>query len=318
MNEALTLDGVAKRFSGHTAVDDLSLAVPPGTIYGILGPNGAGKSTTLRMVMNIIARDQGRISLLGADPAANPKILRRVGFLPEERGVYRKMKVTDVIVFFAELKGVDRRKARADAGRWLERMALGDWAQAKVETLSKGMQQKVQFIATVIHDPDLLILDEPQSGLDPVNQEVLRDTMLDARDRGKTVIFSTHNMEQAEQLCESVCIIAQGKKILDGRVRDVKRENVGNRWYLEFDPATDAARAFVAGETRFGAFTPYGDGWRLEMDAAADPRALLQALAGLDATVVRFEREQKSLHEIFIDRVGGAVTPSRRPEVAHV
>jgi ABC-2 type transport system ATP-binding protein len=318
MNEALTLDGVAKRFSGHTAVDDLSLAVPPGTIYGILGPNGAGKSTTLRMVMNIIARDQGRISLLGADPAASPKILRRVGFLPEERGVYRKMKVTDVIVFFAELKGVDRRKARADAGAWLERMALGDWAQAKVETLSKGMQQKVQFIATVIHDPDLLILDEPQSGLDPVNQEVLRDTMLSARDRGKTVIFSTHNMEQAEQLCESVCIIAQGKKILDGRVRDVKRENVGNRWYLEFDPATDAARSFVAGETRFGAFTPHGEGWRLEMDRAADPRDLLRTLAGLDATVVRFEREQKSLHEIFIDRVGGSVTPSRRPEVAHV
>jgi len=318
MNEALTLDGVAKRFSGHTAVDDLSLAVPIGTIYGILGPNGAGKSTTLRMVMNIIARDQGRISLLGADPAADPKILRRVGFLPEERGVYRKMKVTDVIVFFAELKGVDRRKARADAGQWLERMGLGDWAQAKVETLSKGMQQKVQFIATVIHDPDLLILDEPQSGLDPVNQEVLRDTMLGARDRGKTVIFSTHNMEQAEQLCESVCIIAQGKKILDGRVRDVKRENVGNRWYLEFDPATEAARAFAAGESRFGAFTPHGEGWRLEMDPAADPRALLQALAGLDATVVRFEREQKSLHEIFIDRVGGAVTPSRRPEVAHV
>jgi len=318
MNEALTLDGVAKRFSGHTAVDDLSLAVPPGTIYGILGPNGAGKSTTLRMVMNIIARDAGRISLLGADPAASPKILRRVGFLPEERGVYRKMKVTDVIVFFAELKGVDRRKARTDAGAWLDRMGLGDWRDAKVETLSKGMQQKVQFIATVIHDPDLLILDEPQSGLDPVNQEVLRDTMLGARDRGKTVIFSTHNMEQAEQLCESVCIIAQGKKVLDGRVRDVKRENVGNRWQLEFDPATAAARNFVAGETRFGPFTPHGDGWRLEMEPGADPRELLRALAELDATVVRFEREQKSLHEIFIDRVGGAVTPNRRPEVAHV
>jgi len=317
MNEALTLDGVAKRFSGHTAVDDLSLAVPPGTIYGILGPNGAGKSTTLRMVMNIIARDAGRISLLGADPAADPKILRRVGFLPEERGVYRKMKVTDVIVFFAELKGVDRRKARADAGGWLERIELGDWRDAKVETLSKGMQQKVQFIATVIHDPDLLILDEPQSGLDPVNQEVLRDTMLAARDRGKTVIFSTHNMEQAEQLCESVCIIAQGRKILDGRVRDVKRENVGNRWQLEFDPATEAARSFVARETRFGAFTPHGEGWRLEMEPAADPRELLRALAGLDATVVRFGREQNSLHEIFIDRVGGNVTPNRRPEVAH-
>src|SRR3954463_9009541 len=295
MTDALILEGVSKRFSAHTAVDDLSLQVPRGTIYGILGPNGAGKSTTLRMVMNIIARDPGRISLLGADPAADRTVLRRVGFLPEERGIYRKMKVVDVIVFFAELKGADRRKARVNAEQWLDRMGLGDWKQAKVETLSKGMQQKVQFIATVIHDPDLLILDEPQSGLDPVNQEVLRDTMLGARDRGKTVIFSTHNMEQAEQLCESVCIIAQGKKVLDGRVREVKRANVGNRWYVEFDPATDAARAFVAGETQFVAFTPHGEGWRLEMDPSADPRALLQALAGVDATVVRFEREQKSL-----------------------
>jgi ABC-2 type transport system ATP-binding protein len=316
MSDALILDGVSKRFSGHTAVDDLSLAVPRGTIYGILGPNGAGKSTTLRMVMNIIARDSGRISLLDADPAADRTVLRRVGFLPEERGIYRKMKVVDVIVFFAELKGADRRRARVDAERWLDRMGLGDWKQAKVETLSKGMQQKVQFIATVIHDPDLLILDEPQSGLDPVNQEVLRDTMLDARDRGKTVIFSTHNMEQAEQLCEAVCIIAQGKKVLDGRLKDVKRENIGNRWYVEFDPPTDAARAFMAHETRFGAVTPHGDGWRIEL--AGDARALMGALAQLDAPVVRFEREQKSLHEIFIDRVGGAVTPNRRPEVAHV
>ncbi len=270
------------------------------------------------MVMNIIARDGGRISLLGDDPATNPRILRRVGFLPEERGVYRKMKVTDVIVFFAELKGVDRRKARADAAGWLERMGLADWAQAKVETLSKGMQQKVQFIATVIHDPDLLILDEPQSGLDPVNQEVLRDTMLDARDRGKTVIFSTHNMEQAEQLCDSVCIIAQGKKILDGRLRDVKRGNVSNVWFVDFDVVNDGVRTFMANETRFGPVTPHGDGWRIELAPNADPRALMQALAGLDAPVVRFEREQKSLHEIFIDRVGGAVTPNRRPEVAHV
>ena len=319
MTDALTLDGVSKRYSGHTAVDALSLAVPAGTIYGILGPNGAGKSTTLRMVMNIIARDAGHISLLGTDPAADTKILRNVGFLPEERGVYRKMKVTDVIVFFAELKGVDRRKARADAGVWLDRMGLGDWKQAKVETLSKGMQQKVQFIATVVHDPDLLILDEPQSGLDPVNQEVLRDTMLDARDRGKTVIFSTHNMEQAEQLCDSLCIIAQGRKVLDGRLKDVRRENVGNLWNVDFDVTTDAARAFMARETRFGRISPHGDGWRVELAPGADPRALMQALAQLDTPVVRFERARKTLHEIFIDRVGGgASTPHRVREVAHV
>src|SRR5262249_18437671 len=157
-----------------------------------------------------------------------------------------------------------------------------------------------------------------QSGLDPVNQEVLRDTMLGARDRGKTVIFSTHNMEQAEQLCESVCIIAQGRKVLDGRLKDVRRENMGNRWYVEFDPATEQARAFLEPEARVGPAPRHGEGWRIEMEPDSDPRALMQALAGLDATVVRFEREQKSLHEIFIDRVGGAVTPNRRPEVAHV
>lgn len=318
MTEALTLDGVSKRFSGHTAVDSLSLAVPTGTIYGILGPNGAGKSTTLRMVMNIIARDEGRISLLGTDPVTDARVLRRVGFLPEERGVYRKMKVTDVIVFFAELKGVDRRQARRDAETWLERMGLGDWKQARVETLSKGMQQKVQFIATVIHDPDLLILDEPQSGLDPVNQEVLRDTILGARERGKTVIFSTHNMEQAEQLCESVCIIAQGKKVLDGRLKDVRRENVGNRWYVELDAPSEPVSRFMATERRFGEVRAHGEGWRIDLAPGADPRELMQAVAALDGTVVRFERERKSLHEIFIDRVGGQVTPTRRPEVAHV
>jgi ABC-2 type transport system ATP-binding protein len=269
------------------------------------------------MVMNIIARDSGRISLLGADPATDRAILRRVGFLPEERGVYRKMKVTDVIVFFAELKGMDRRAARREAEQWLDRMGLGDWKQAKVETLSKGMQQKVQFIATVLHDPDLLILDEPQSGLDPVNQEVLRDTILGARDRGKTVIFSTHNMEQAEQLCEHVCIIAQGKKVLDGRLRDVRRENVGNRWYVETDAPSEAADRLMA-ETRFGGVTRQGEGWRIDMAPGADPRELMRALAALDVPVVRFEREQRTLHEIFIDRVGGSVTPNRRPEVAHV
>src|SRR4051812_3793715 len=300
MSDALILEGVSKRFSAHTAVDQLSLSVPSGTIYGILGPNGAGKSTTLRMVMNIIARDAGRISLLGRDPAADQTVLRQVGFLPEERGVYRKMKVTDVIVFFAELKGVNRRVARTRASDWLDRMGLGDWKQAKVETLSKGMQQKVQFIAPVIHDPDLLILDEPQTGLDPVNQEVLRDTILDAQKRGKTVIFSTHNMDQAEQLCESVCIIAQGRKVLDGRLKDVRREHVGNRWYVEFDAASEAARRFMAGETRFGAVSEHGEGWRVELSPGADPRALMQALAALDVPVVRFEREQKTLHEIFI------------------
>jgi len=317
MDHALILEGVSKRYSGHTAVDDLSLAVPRGTIYGILGPNGAGKSTTLRMVMNIIIRDAGRISLLGADPEKDRTILRRVGFLPEERGLYRKMNVTDVIVFFAELKGVDRRTARAEAGRWLERMGLGDWKAAKVETLSKGMQQKVQFVATVVHRPDVLILDEPQTGLDPVNQEVLRDTMVSARDEGRTVIFSTHNMEQAEQLCEHVCIIAQGRKVLDGRLRDIRRANRGSRWRLELEEPSPAVDSFMAAG-RFGRAEGGGERWSVELAPGVDASALMAGIASLDAPVSRFEREQPSLHEIFVSHVGDAATPHRRPEAAHV
>jgi ABC-2 type transport system ATP-binding protein len=317
MDHALILEGVSKRYSGHTAVDDLSLKVPPGTIYGILGPNGAGKSTTLRMVMNIILRDGGRISLLGADPEVDHSVLQRVGFLPEERGLYRKMKVTDVIVFFAELKGMDRRQARRDAEAWLERMGLGEWKTAKVETLSKGMQQKVQFIATVVHRPDVLILDEPHSGLDPVNQEVLRDTIRGARDEGRTVIFSTHNMEQAEQLCEHVCIIAQGRKVLDGRLRDIQRANRSNRYLVEFDEPSEAVERFVA-EARFGPASRKGEAWVIDLAPGADAGFLLSSLAALDVPVVRFQREQPSLHEIFVSRVGDAAVAHRHPEAAHV
>ena len=316
MNHTLLIEGVSKRYSGHTAVDDLSLVVPQGTIYGILGPNGAGKSTTLRMVMNIIIRDSGRISLLGADPEKDRSVLRRVGFLPEERGLYKKMTVLEVIVFFAQIKGMQAKTARAEALKWLERMGLADWRGAKVETLSKGMQQKVQFIATVIHQPELLILDEPQSGLDPVNQEVLRDTILQHRKDGKTVIFSTHNMEQAEQLCEHVCIIAQGHKVLDGRLRDIRRENMGNAYRVQFDGESPAAEAFMAAG-RFGAAAREGEEWRVELAPGTDTRALLAALNDLDAPLVRFQREEPSLHDIFVSRVAGAAQ-TRRVEVAHV
>jgi ABC-2 type transport system ATP-binding protein len=317
MSHALLLDGVSKSYAGHAAVKDLSLAVPTGTIYGILGPNGAGKSTTLRMVMNIIIRDSGTISLLGADPERDRSVLRRIGFLPEERGLYRKMKVTDVIVFFGELKGMHARDGRREGDRWIERMGLGEWRNAKVETLSKGMQQKVQFITTVVHDPELLILDEPHSGLDPVNQEVLRDTILDWGRRGRTVLFSTHNMPAAEQLCEHVCIIAGGSKVLDGRLRDVQRAHRGNRYRVEFEERSEAADRFMAAAP-FGPVERHGDGWRMELASAGDSRRLLEELVRLGVPISRFEHEQPSLHDIFVSKVGDAATPHRRPEVAHV
>ncbi len=321
MNDAIELRDVSKRYVGHVAVDNLSLTVPRGTIYGILGPNGAGKSTTLRMIMNIIARDSGSISLLGVDPAADRDVLRRVGYLPEERGLYKKMKVLDVIVFFAALKGVPESQGQQEGREWLERMGLAEWAGAKVETLSKGMQQKVQFITTILHRPDLLILDEPASGLDPVNQEVLRDTILDARRDGRTVLFSTHNMDQAEQLCEQVCIIAEGRKVLDGNLRDIQRSHMGNRYEVEFEHPSPAVQEHLRpGDGLFTTVTALSGGaaYELELARDVDARAVLEMLARVDVPVLRFAHVQPSLHEIFVQRVTGAVVPHRRPEEAHV
>jgi ABC-2 type transport system ATP-binding protein len=317
MSHALLLEGVTKSYAGHTAVRDLGLAVPRGSIYGILGPNGAGKSTTLRMIMNIIVRDAGTITLLGADPERDRTVLTRVGYLPEERGLYRKMTVIDVIAFFAQLKGVPVATARREGTRWLERMGLSDWRGAKVETLSKGMQQKVQFITTVVHQPELLILDEPHSGLDPVNQEVLRDTMLAARAEGRTVLFSTHNMEQAEQLCEHVCIIAGGEKVLDGELREIRRAHLGNRYALDFEEPSEAADRFLAGWPGFERSDRRGDGWEVELAAGFTSRELVAAASGLEVALSRFEHVKPSLHEIFVQRVGDAARPRRLPETTH-
>ncbi|MBA3886894.1 MAG: ATP-binding cassette domain-containing protein [Acidobacteria bacterium] len=312
MTHALELTNVTKRYVGHLAVDGLSLSVPRGSIYGILGPNGAGKSTTLRMVMNIIARDSGSIAVLGEDPARDRRVLRRVGYLPEERGLYKKMTALDVIVFFGALRGMSEAAAREDGVRWLDRMGLGQWQRAKVETLSKGMQQKVQFITTVIHQPDLLILDEPASGLDPVNQEVLRDTVLGARTEGRTVVFSTHNMDQAEQLCDYVCIIAQGRKVLDGDLREIRRSHAGHRYHVEFDSVTPVVLDVMSRNPVLRAATRSGDTWDLELRTDDDVRLALTALAA--ARVSKFEHVKPSLHQIFVETVGHAEIAARRPE----
>ena len=318
MNHALHLQDLTKRYVGHLAVDHLSLAVPGGTIYGILGPNGAGKSTTLRMVMNIIAADSGQIAVLGVDPSRDRRVLRRVGYLPEERGLYKKMTALDVIVFFGELRGMRRSAAREEGVRWLERMGLGQWQRARVDTLSKGMQQKVQFITTAIHAPELLILDEPTSGLDPVNQEVLRDTMLGARNEGRTVVFSTHNMDQAEQLCDHVCIIAQGRKVLDGPLDQIRRRHAGHHYRIEFDAITPAVLEVMnGGPSALGRATRAGEGWDVELPEPSDVQQVLARLAAADVRVARFEHVRPSLHEIFVGHVGQAQVAARRPETAN-
>jgi ABC-2 type transport system ATP-binding protein len=316
MDIALRIDDVTKRYGDFTAVDGLSLNVPRGTIYGILGPNGAGKSTTLRMVMNIIGRDSGGIEVLGTDPAHDRTVLRRVGYLPEERGLYKKMRVLDVIVFFAQLKGMERKPAAEQALRWLERMDLGERALSRVETLSKGMQQKVQFIATVLHNPDILILDEPTSGLDPVNQEVLSDTIVGATREGRTVLLSTHNMLQAQQMCDSVCIIAQGRKVLDGAVHDLRRAHRRNRFYIEFDSVTTAIEGFMnSPRSNGGPFSTVraaGRGWEVELQPGVATPALVSDLNRLDAALCRFEHLEPSLHEIFVTQVGAARAAARK------
>ena len=299
----LILDRVSKRFAGHTAVDELSLSVPRGVIYGLLGPNGAGKTTTIRMIMDILEPDGGAVRVFG-EPGGGRIHSERIGYLPEERGLYRKMRVLDVLVFLGEMKGVDRRRARQRAEAWLERLGLAQWRLRRVDELSKGMQQKVQFISTMLHDPDLMILDEPFSGLDPVNTQVMKDTVLDLRSRGKTILFSTHIMEQAEKLCEQLCIIARGRKLVDGALGDIKRTHGGHHLVIGFDGSLGEAAQVFANKDLVSKVDNYGQYAELELASGADPQEILQRLVTSGARLSKFELQEASLNKIFIDLVG--------------
>src|SRR5947208_1785796 len=232
-NPTLVLEHVTKRFGGFTAVSDLSLQVRPGRVFGLIGPNGAGKTTTIRMIVNITAPDSGRIELFGQQ--MNSALQDRIGYLPEERGLYKKMKVGEQLRFFAELKDVTGKEADARIDKWLGKLQLSDWKEKRTKELSKGMQQKVQFITAVIHDPDLLILDEPFSGLDPVNVDIMKDTILELRSANKTIILSTHQMEIAEKLCDDVCMINRSHKVLDGKLREIRRSFSRNAVSVRFE-----------------------------------------------------------------------------------
>jgi len=220
MNEYLKLENISKTYGEKAAVDNLSLAIPKGSIYGIIGPNGAGKTTTIRMIMDIIAPDSGDILINGGKVTGEFK--NNVGYLPEERGLYKKMTLEEVIIFFAELKGFEKSRTRETIDGWLKKMSLADYKKKKVEELSKGMQQKLQFITTIIHQPKMVILDELFSGLDPLNIELIKDILLEEKRNGTTILFSTHVMEQAEKLCDYICLINRGHKVLDGKLSDVK------------------------------------------------------------------------------------------------
>ncbi|MDH3496579.1 MAG: ATP-binding cassette domain-containing protein [Gemmatimonadota bacterium] len=304
------LHGVTKRFAGHTAVNDLSLTIPRGAIYGLLGPNGAGKSTTIRMIMSILLPDAGRIALFGGRQSGKD-LSHRIGYLPEERGLYKKMRVVDLLVFLAEIKGVARGVARRSAHEWLGRLGLSDWELKRADDLSKGMQQKVQFIATVLHRPELLILDEPFSGLDPVNAQVMKDTVVELARAGTTILFSTHIMEQAEKLCDAVCIIARGTKVVDGPLAEVKRRHGGSHVVVAVERREGGADRVLGDRRLVARADDYGGYAELELATGADPQDVLSGLLQAGARVTRFEIAEATLHKIFIDMVGPDAAAAR-------
>ena len=288
---AVEIDHVTKTFGTHVAVDDLSLAVPTGSIYGFIGPNGSGKTTTLRMIMRILHPNGGTVTVLGESSMGAAS--DRVGYLPEERGLYKQMKVRDVLRFYAELKGMRRSGAAIDD--WLSRLDLESWANKRVEALSKGMSQKVQFIATVIHRPELVLLDEPFSGLDPVNAEVLREAVLELRRQGATVIFSTHDMAMAEKLCDFIFMIYKGRKVLDGTLQEIRQNYGSDTLRLRLD-GNGAALDDLPGVLRVSDF---GHWKELRLQQGADSQAVLAALLPR-GRVSHFELAQPSLQDIFV------------------
>jgi len=311
-NTAVRVDHVTKRFSGHTAVKDLSFEVPKGEIFGLLGPNGAGKSTTIRMIMDIIEADEGKIFLSG-ESSSSRDLSERLGYLPEERGLYKEMRVDEHLAFLGEVKGIGRRDAMKRGLKWLDRLGLADWATKKVQDLSKGMQQKVQFAGTLLHDPELVILDEPFSGLDPVNLQVMKDVVVEIAKSGRTVLFSTHIMEQAERMCDRIVIIARGEKVVDGRVSEVKAGFGGRHVALTFTHDKEKAANVLNDRAMLDTVDDYGATAEVEMATGVDPERLLLALVQQGVGLSRFEVVEPSLQSIFIAKVGNAaVAPANQ------
>jgi ABC-2 type transport system ATP-binding protein len=290
---------VSKTFGKFRAVDGLTLEVPRGAMFGLLGPNGAGKTTTLRMIMNITAPDTGEIRILGRP--MDREMQNRIGYLPEERGLYRKMKVIDHLYFLAAIKEVSRDLARQRIDGWLEKMDLKPWLNKKVDELSKGMQQKIQFIATIVHDPDILILDEPFSGLDPLNVAMMRDYFLEFRARGKTIVFCTHVLEQAEKLCDEICLMARSRKILEGPMKELRRRYAQDLLRLSIDASladVNALPGVASAKSLDGTFI-------VSLTPGTDRREFLRRTMErhrIDA----FSQKEPELEEIYIDAVRSA------------
>jgi ABC-2 type transport system ATP-binding protein len=301
MSHAIRLTNVSKRFDGVTAVDSVTLAVPEGSIYGFIGPNGSGKTTTLRMIMHILLPDEGAIEVLGRADAAAAR--DRVSYLPEERGLYKDMPVRRLLRYYGRLKGRTIAELDPEIDAWVERLGMAGWADKKIETLSKGMSQKVQFVAAVVSKPSVLILDEPFSGLDPVNAEALKDAVLEMRHRGTTVVFSTHDMATAERMCDRIFMIFRGRKVLDGTLGEIQSEYGFDTVRLR----TDGGAASLAGLPGIQTVNDYGQMQEVRLNG--DPQRFLQALASR-CTVHQFEITRPSLHDIFVRIARPADAPS--------
>lgn len=289
--DAITLTDVTKSYGSQVAVDSLSLRVPRGSLYGFIGPNGSGKTTTLRMIMNILLPDSGDIAVLGEHTTSTSR--DRVSYLPEERGLYKKMSVRRLLRYYGQLKGMRGADLDASIGTWIERMNLQDFIDKKVDALSKGMAQKVQFIAAVVASPELLILDEPFSGLDPVNREILKDAVLDLRKNGTTVVFSTHDMTVAETLCDRIFMIFQGRKVLDGTLQQIQNQYGADTIRVRTSDGMSALRGLLEIESLIDSGNYQDVRW------SGDPQDFLRAL--MDRTEVEhFEITRPSLHDIFV------------------
>lgn len=291
------LDHVTKRFGEFTAVGELSLDVYAGRVYGLLGPNGAGKTTSLRMIVNITAPDSGRIELFGRHITA--ELQDRIGYLPEERGLYRKMRIGEQIRFFAELKNVKGAEVDRRIDSWLARLKLSEWKNKNAIELSKGMQQKVQFITAILHDPDLLILDEPFSGLDPINVELLKEVILELKAAGKTIIFSTHQMEVAEKICDDICLLNRSRKVLDGRLREIKKSFGRNAVALRVEGGNDV----LSDASIISKLERHSDEIEVLLAPGAGAQELLKRLVTSGAVVTKFEMIEPSLNDIFIQKI---------------
>jgi ABC-2 type transport system ATP-binding protein len=296
---AIELENVSKVFGKFPAVDGLSFHVPRGVVFGLLGPNGAGKTTTIRMIMNITAADSGEIRVLGQPMTRETQ--NRIGYLPEERGLYRKMNVLDHLLFLAAIKEVPREDARKRIADWADKLELKPWLKKKVDELSKGMQQKVQFIATVIHDPEILILDEPFSGLDPINTAIIKQYLSDFRKQGKTIVFSTHVLEQAEKLCDQICLMARSKKILEGQLRELKHRFSRNLLQLSCNARPEEIAALPGVATS----QAVNGGYLIGLTPGTEQREFLRrALDRFD--LLGFSAKEPELEEIYLDAVRAA------------